>query len=86
MSTLSQFSGGGIKSIQRGTISLTPTIASSTATIQAVNTSKTMLNFVGASGSINSARISLTNSTTVTADGFVSSGTASVGYEVVEFY
>jgi len=80
MSTLSQFSGGGIKSIQRGTITFTNTgnnyVSPSTATISAVNTAKTMLNFCGcASGSSYSnsngvavvASVALTNSTTVTA-------------------
>jgi hypothetical protein len=83
MSTLSQFSGGGIKSIQRGVISFPLNgsnngyVTSSTATISAVNTAKTMLNFCGsASGQqvygANSnvsivASVALTNSTTVTA-------------------
>lgn len=80
MSTLSQFSGGGIKSIQRGTITFANSgynyVSPSTATISAVNTAKTMLNFCGcASGSSYSnsngvgvvASVALTNSTTVTA-------------------
>jgi hypothetical protein len=41
MSVASQFSGGGIKSIQRGTVSLVSDAA--TVTITAVNTSKSML-------------------------------------------
>ena len=75
MSTLSQFSGGGIKSIQRGAIaSFFPT---STATITAVNTAKTMLNFCGCSDGyavisagvegFAGSRIALTSSTQVTA-------------------
>ena len=82
MSTLSQFSGGGIKSIQRGTISFAAPggfnyATSSTATISAVNTAKTMLNFCGCASGCNQnstsgvsvvASVALTNSTTVTAN------------------
>jgi len=43
--------GSAIKSIQRGTIQLSTSETSKTATISSVNTSKTMLNFLGAMGS-----------------------------------
>jgi len=39
--------GSAIKSIQRGTIQLSTSETSKTATISSVNTSKTMLNFLG---------------------------------------
>jgi hypothetical protein len=97
MSTLSQFSGGGIKSIQRGTILVTN--ISATATITAVDTAKTMLNFCGCSSgrflpgystdvSI-MARIALTSSTQITSSQNVSSasGTSTtVSYEVIEYF
>ena len=87
MSTLSQFGfGGGIKSIQRGTILLpSPTIggaATQTATIIPVNTSKSILYYLGVRNGLTSdaninrlgggrasvlAMIELTNSTTITA-------------------
>ena len=95
MSVASQFSGGGIKSIQRGTISAYS--ASATATITAVNTSKTMLNFCGVTlgyvsgyytSNPESAYISLTNSTTVTVNNRAGSMAVppTVSYEVIEFY
>jgi hypothetical protein len=79
MSTLSQFSGGGrIKSIQRGVISLSTT--SGTATITAVDTTKSILYNLGVvdngayrdsagtgSGSVLQIGLQLTNSTTITA-------------------
>ena len=42
--------GSAIKSIQRGTIQLSTSETSKTATISSVSTSKTMLNFLGARG------------------------------------
>ena len=93
MSTLSQFSGGGIKSIQRGTITVSTT---ATATITAVNTAKTMLNFCGCSNGISGdsvsvallARIALTSSTQVTASGrsAYASYIPIVSYEVIEYF
>jgi hypothetical protein len=97
MSTLSQFSGGGgIKSIQRGTITVTATTA--TATISAVDTAKTMLNFCGCSSGRVSAgtttdisvvgRIALTSSTQITANNTVSTSVGNstiTSYEVIEF-
>jgi hypothetical protein len=96
MSTLSQFTGGGIKSIQRGTISVS---GSATATITAVNTAKTIVNYCGcASGRVWSgtdsdisimARIALISSTQITANTNVTSsfGAApTVSYEVIEYF
>lgn len=78
MSNLSQFFGasGGIKSIQRGVISAqsTPT----TVTISAVDTSKSILYFLGNTSGLGVlslgyftvlSRIQLTNSTTITCTG-----------------
>ena len=97
MSTLSQFSGGGIKgSVQRGTITIGgnfPTSETSkTQTISAVDTSKSIINYLGNSVSgaddvTMIARLSLTNSTTITATRARSDYTSTiVSYEVIEFY
>ena len=66
--------GGQIKSIQRGVIA-----SPGTATITSVNTSKSLLAYLGASAT--GAYVVLTNSTTVTA-----TGAANVSYQVVEYY
>ena len=90
--------GSAIKSIQRGTIVLSKDQTSKAATISPVITEKTMLNFLGASsrgqtGTFNDrtghhfVRMSLTNSTTVTANReFSGEEPAAVSYEVIEFY
>jgi hypothetical protein len=93
MSTLSQFAAGGIKSIQRGTISVNTVAA---ATITAVNTAKTMLNFCGSQNGYsspyanpNGAMIQLTSSTQVTATAqslLTLSPAAVVSYEVIEYF
>lgn len=85
MSTFQQFAGGGsgIKSIQRGTIT-----GNSSATITAVNPAKTELRNLGSGiyagqGADNTARISLTNSTTITAvSGY---GQCTVSWELTEW-
>lgn len=94
MSTISQFGGGGIKSIQRGVITITSGNTTATATITAVDTSKTELRFLGGSGTdgagavSNIPRVALTNSTTITATtGFATSGSGSfVSWELTEYY
>ena len=89
MSTLSQFSGGGVKSVQRGTISIS-SATSATQTITAVDPLKTMINHLGETMSQDStlylARLSLTNSTTVTATRTTTTSSTTVSYEVIEFY
>lgn len=91
MSTLSQFAGGGVKSVQRGTITILSSVNIGTATISSVNVNKTMINFLGLSENSSStannylARIELTNATTITAIRISSSGTTAVSYEVIEF-
>ena len=94
MSSLSQFAGGGrIKSIQRGTIMVVSTAAA--ATITAVNTAKTMLNFCGCSSGLGGggafsivARIALTSSTQITANANLNSTNVptTVSYEVIEYF
>lgn len=85
--------GGGsavIKSIQRGTISITGTNLTNTATITAVNTAKAELRLVGQSTTSSVlpsfAYLQLTDSTTITATRLSSSSsTTTVSYEVTEF-
>lgn len=92
MSNLSQFfAGGGVKSVQRGVITLTPSgVGTGTATITAVNLSKSMVFWLGARhsgndfGNINS-RVELTNATTVTAAVSGPGSVTEVGWQVVEF-
>lgn len=76
MSSLSQFFGGSIKSIQRGVINIPTTTSSATATISSVTTSKSELRILGqrfdtATAIGDLARsfptIELTNATTITA-------------------
>lgn len=94
MSTFSQFTGGnGIKSIQRGTITISANASSATATIASVDTTKTELRMLGFSANqgMNSpdssfSRISLTSSTQITAvrsNGDVN--TPVVSWELTEF-
>lgn len=86
-----QIPGLRIKSIQRGTINLTNTVATGTATITAVDTSKSIVNQTGSQGGNGGSgswgTLTLTNGTTVTLD---RTGTASnvtnVCFEVIEFY
>lgn len=80
MTSLASLLGSGIKSIQRGTISVAAS-SSATATITAVNTAKTELRYLGSE--VNSARIALTNSTTVTATN-AGGATVVVGFEITE--
>jgi hypothetical protein len=82
-----------VKSTQEGTISLTNG-ASATATITAVNVDKTILSFNGTTTGTtttlaqSSVRMSLTNSTTVTATRASTSNSLTINpqYRVVEFY
>jgi len=82
-----------IKSIQRGTISITGTNLTATATITSVTTGKTRLRILGVTnhhaGSSMCAGITLalTNATTITATRQYSvSCTQGVGWELTEFY
>lgn len=89
-----EFYPGFIKSIQRGTI-VTNNVASNTATITAVDTTKSQVDHLGSlnndSGSLDAGnwrtRLTLTNGTTVTANyGNTSALSATTGYQVVEYY
>jgi hypothetical protein len=82
---------GSIKSIQRGVISLSGSSATATATITAVDTSKSLLNHLGTLVNTDDARqithLTFTNATTITATRSAStSGTQEVSFQVVEYY
>lgn len=79
---------GSLKSIQRGVISMVG-VYSGTATITAVDTSKTELRLLGVSNTTvlaDLARVVLTNATTITATRGSNSGTSEVSWELTEFY
>lgn len=79
---------GSLKSIQRGVISIVGAY-SGTATITAVDTSKTELRLLGVSNTTviaDLARVVLTNATTITATRGSNSGTSEVSWELTEFY
>lgn len=78
----------GIKSIQRGTLSMSGAASSATATVTAVNTAKA---FLSTNQSVNAdatgiAYTSLTNSTTITANRSVTGNQTIVAWELVEWY
>ena len=89
MSTIGQFSTG-IKSIQRGVITLT-TVTSNTATITSVNTSKAVVLYGGTTivnnegSSITLAKVVLTNATTITVNRIGTSSTLVLAYQVIEY-
>ena len=81
--------GGGVKSVQRGVVNLGNS-TSATATVSAVNMSKSRLQFLGVVASTSSAtaqavKVELTNATTITATRFSGSGACTVGWELIEF-
>lgn len=86
------FIPSGIKSIQRGTVTIAAGAASGTAAIAAVTLAKTEIRFLGSTtiGAEThwSARVALTNATTVTAtrDNPGSGVTSAVSFEVTEWY
>ncbi len=80
---------GVIKSVQRGSITITGGTGTNTATITTVNTLKSELTYLGTTiGSTGAdvAWLALTNATTVTATNKAGSSTSIVGYEVVEWF
>jgi hypothetical protein len=86
--------GSGIKSIQRGTISIAAGATSNTATITSVVTGNTRIKYLGytANGTADTPDIAcillaLTNATTLTATvGAVGTDTRIVAYEVIEYW
>lgn len=79
--------GRSAKSIQRGVITV-GIGTTATATITAVDVTKTELRFLGGNtgGGNNSGNAVLTNSTTITADNTGGSGSPKVSWELTEFY
>jgi hypothetical protein len=84
--------GSGIKSVQSGTISLTGTNTTATATITAVS-NKAQLEYLGESpdlqnGSQRPVRIERTNATTITATRYtpLSSSATTVSFEITDNY
>jgi hypothetical protein len=90
MSSLSQFVGGAIKSIQRGTISIGNGVTTQTATVTSVDTTKSQLNFLGcytADTAITAlASVVLTNATTITGQRSSNTSTTVVSWELIERY
>lgn len=88
------FGARAIKSVQRGTVVVAGGTAIGSATITAVNLSKSTIEYLGGIGLDSTATaawipiLSLLNSTTVraTAPGNVTAGGIGVGYQVVEYY
>ena len=80
-----------IKSIQYGTVTLNA-VSSGTATITAVDTAKAVLIYLGTSYNVTTSlsgaltRITLTNSTTVTATRGAATDISIASFVVVEFY
>jgi len=88
-----EFLPGVIKSMQRGTISLTGAQQSNTATITSVNTARAMMGFLNSQdqdvsgyGARFKSTTVLTNGTTVTTLRTAAVYTHASSYEVVEFY
>lgn len=85
---------GAVKSVQRGVITIASQKASATATINAVNMSKSELVFTGLmttsseGGQSTETNLVLTNATTVTATRGTTSykTTVEIPYQVVEYY
>lgn len=91
---VTQYVPGVLKSVQRGTISVTVAATSGTATITAVDTTKSELGFLGftetygtVSNNIMCSGCTLTNATTVTTTtGNAAANPVVVGYEVREWF
>ena len=91
MSSLTQFSMGGIKSIQRGVITISSGSTTNTATITSVDTTKTELRVLGVGINANDVTYLpyavLTNATTITATRLASPTNVSyVSWELTERY
>jgi hypothetical protein len=81
--------GGGVKSVQRGSISTNTGVSTSVSvTISSVNTSKAVLfinGYMALSGTPYPVKGALTNSTTITIS-FNTSVTINADWQVVEYY
>lgn len=85
-----QLSGGGIKSIQRGTINIAGGLSSQSAPITAVDLAKTELRFLGYYTSdtsiVAAATIYFSSSTVITAQRSGTSANTLVSWELTERY
>lgn len=86
-------SKGGIKSIQRGTITIANLAVSGTAIISSVDTTKAQLKLLGSAGAGSAStsadvavRVVLTNATTVTATRGGNNLSVTVAFELTEWY
>ena len=91
MSSLTQFSMGGIKSIQRGVITISSGSTTNTATITSVDTTKTELRVLGSNSNTNDVTYLgyavLPNATTITATRQAApTFTTAVSWELTERY
>lgn len=84
MSTLGQFLGSGIKSIQRGSTLVSTGGTPVPVTVTSVVTAKSELRWLGASGGGGSSGVVLANATTVTVH--ASTNAMTVYWELVERY
>lgn len=91
MSNLTQFAGGAIKSLQRGTLALAGGSVNATTTVTSVDTTKSILTLLGSVtlctdfASVN-ADITLTNATTITATRGASTSATTLRWQLVEYY
>lgn len=92
MSVLTQFVGGGIKSIQRGVTGSVVVSGTETITINSVDTSKSVLINLGVTttntGTFYTAQgyFELTNSTTITFYNGGGSNSCKGAWQIVEYY
>lgn len=85
--------GRAIKSIQRGTIAMANGGISGSVTISSVNTAKAELRYLGGTGQdtatgnyFATSKISLTNSTTVSASFGTTTNVGQISWELTEYY
>ena len=82
----------GVKSVQKGTIIIIPTKTSNTATIDTIDTTKSILSHLGISCNLDTGpsfdsipHLILTNATTITARRATDLGTVTVSFMILEF-
>lgn len=81
------FGASKIKSIQRGTTSVSGSNVTATSTVTAVVTGKAELRMLGASSTgAQEVRVTLTNSTTITATRSQTADSVTVSWELVEWW
>lgn len=83
MASLSQMFGGGIKSVQRGSLTLPDVYDIMNVTISPVNTQKAFCNLLNGSSFVD---MRLTSSTNLRFSGKAAVNGESVSWEVIEFY